>query len=778
MLNNNKPETQQEGYNVLMGNPKGVQGSQGNPVTYAQYEAWAKAATNPNNSEGGVKITKNEWNQAARDFGWSKAAKRRYKKEYRRGGGPNLRAMTQGLQRRYYIADGKLHTEGEEDSETFNSGYNNPDNAKYRGTNKNALIKSYNDSVLNWRRQALETMYYDPKDGTYWTDNGYNNTGKVKLNDLDWFANHRDQQRQAQQAVYNDQVRAKLAKITSPEYLFSPHLIHVNQAAFAKESPKFTPENWKKFKETCTSKLLNALTRLKNSLQPEDNQEADAILAYLQQNKRVQWLDYSQIPTEMRYTGNQASTYSNQSRAFNLLYKQGGHMNYIIKASGGSPLRRENKLPGHDDWWSPDEGRFGKNDLIEGPDGQDYYRYTTPYVTTDGINQAIYVKRTKPNIVYWAKNGEPGANDFGDQIVNLGLANTDWDASFDRAFNRWFESNQPSFLRYREQFASPKDNKGDSGNSGTTGSDSNSQLLKQPKQPKQPKSNKGTKSQEDPVDKVFLKRGGTLNKINYFAPGGAVAAPAQQAGNSQIQAQVAQLVQSAIQGDQDALQAIIQVMQAAESDPQAAEIMNMIAQDPNAQQLAEILQSMPAQAGQAAQAPMSKDGSKISYLKTLKTGCPDGYEVSYRRQGGHICKECVKKSKKFSIGGTANTIAMDLLKSGAIDQTTYQGFLQKIPLYMQKVKEAQEKYHDHLHYSSKKALDIPTYSMPTYTAISNKKGGELKKLACGGKKKVCKTGAEIEKEKCGGKSKKSKKCEIGGILTLENLQKAYKNLSK
>lgn len=127
------------------------------------------------------------------------------------------------------------------------------------------------------------------------------------------------------------------------------------------------------------------------------------------------------------------------------------------------------------------------------------------------------------------------------------------------------------------------------------------------------------------------KQGGTLKmKINYFQEGGAVAQPAQQPATSaeDIQTQVVQLVQAAMQGDEKAAQTVQQIMQAADQgDEQAVQIAQMI-QD--------IIQQMQGQAKAA------KRGAKLSYIHSLKTGCPEGYSASYYQKGGHICKECLK----------------------------------------------------------------------------------------------------------------------------------------
>lgn len=125
------------------------------------------------------------------------------------------------------------------------------------------------------------------------------------------------------------------------------------------------------------------------------------------------------------------------------------------------------------------------------------------------------------------------------------------------------------------------------------------------------------------------KNGGKM-KINYFQEGGAVTQPTQQpaASAEDIQTQVVQLVQAAMQGDEKAAQTVQQIMQAADQgDEQAVQIAQMIK---------DIIQQMQGQAKAA------KRGAKLSYIHSLKTGCPEGYSASYYQKGGHICKECLK----------------------------------------------------------------------------------------------------------------------------------------
>ena len=116
---------------------------------------------------------------------------------------------------------------------------------------------------------------------------------------------------------------------------------------------------------------------------------------------------------------------------------------------------------------------------------------------------------------------------------------------------------------------------------------------------------------------ISRKQGGKMNKIKYFQQGGV--APQQQ----DVQQQIIQLVQAAMQGDQQATQTIQQVMQAAEQgDQQAQQLVQMI------QQVAEQIKG---------QATMAKWGSKLKYIKSLK-----------HAKGGKTCSSCQKNLTKSS----------------------------------------------------------------------------------------------------------------------------------
>lgn len=113
---------------------------------------------------------------------------------------------------------------------------------------------------------------------------------------------------------------------------------------------------------------------------------------------------------------------------------------------------------------------------------------------------------------------------------------------------------------------------------------------------------------------ISRKQGGKMNRINYFQQGGA--APQQQ----NMQQQVMQLVQAAMQGDKKATQTIQQVIQAAEQG------------DQQAQQIAQMIQQVMEQV--KGQAVSAKWGSKLGYIKSLKYA-----------KGGKTCPSCENGGK-------------------------------------------------------------------------------------------------------------------------------------
>lgn len=122
---------------------------------------------------------------------------------------------------------------------------------------------------------------------------------------------------------------------------------------------------------------------------------------------------------------------------------------------------------------------------------------------------------------------------------------------------------------------------------------------------KSPKSKKSTQY----ISPISMQQGGSVNNIEQ---------------------QVDQLINAAVQGNQEAVKQIEEIMKAAQQEnanPQIVAIAQMIAQK---------LEKMKVQA---------KYGSKLSYIKRLKGCCPDGSIVEFDRNGKKICK-CGSKVKK------------------------------------------------------------------------------------------------------------------------------------
>lgn len=113
----------------------------------------------------------------------------------------------------------------------------------------------------------------------------------------------------------------------------------------------------------------------------------------------------------------------------------------------------------------------------------------------------------------------------------------------------------------------------------------------------------------------------------------------------QLQQQIVQLVQAAMQGDKQATQQIQQIMQAAQQgDKQAAQIAQMI------QQVAQQMQQQQVRA--------ARFGAKLNYIRQLKGQCPEGYKMEYYKKGGQLCKKCMKRQENGGeVQQTPNTVA-------------------------------------------------------------------------------------------------------------------------
>ena len=120
------------------------------------------------------------------------------------------------------------------------------------------------------------------------------------------------------------------------------------------------------------------------------------------------------------------------------------------------------------------------------------------------------------------------------------------------------------------------------------------------------------------------KQGGLINKPKYFQQGGTM--------QQDIQQQVIQLVQAAMQGDQKATQTIQQVIQAAkQGDQQAIQLAQMIQQ---------VMEQM------KGQTQVAKMGSKLEYIKSLKYAKGGKTCISCQNGGKSLKTSPVKKSIK------------------------------------------------------------------------------------------------------------------------------------
>lgn len=104
----------------------------------------------------------------------------------------------------------------------------------------------------------------------------------------------------------------------------------------------------------------------------------------------------------------------------------------------------------------------------------------------------------------------------------------------------------------------------------------------------------------------------------------------------QLQQQVVQLVQAAMQGNQQATQQIQQIAKAAQAgDQQAVQIYQLIQQV--AQQMTQKAQK----------------GAKLNYIKSLRNVCGENEELVYMKKGGKVCPVCQKKKVEKECGGGA-----------------------------------------------------------------------------------------------------------------------------
>jgi len=63
--------------------------------------------------------------------------------------------------------------------------------------------------------------------------------------------------------------------------------------------------------------------------------------------------------------------------------------------------------------------------------------------------------------------------------------------------------------------------------------------------------------------------------------------------------------------------------------------------------MAQMIQAV-AQQMQNSNTKVAKLGTKLSYIKSLYSGCPEGTQAHYYKQGGHLCKECIKQAHEVA----------------------------------------------------------------------------------------------------------------------------------
>lgn len=131
--------------------------------------------------------------------------------------------------------------------------------------------------------------------------------------------------------------------------------------------------------------------------------------------------------------------------------------------------------------------------------------------------------------------------------------------------------------------------------------------------------------------------------------------------DEKVQQQVIQLVQAAMQGDQQAQKTIEQVMQAAQQG------------DQQATQIAQLIQAVAQQMQQQQQVQAARFGAKLNYIRSLKGLCPDGEEIEYYKSGGNIKKRCKKCEKKMQEGGETPNNPVDAFKCGRKMKKNSQG---------------------------------------------------------------------------------------------------------
>lgn len=166
----------------------------------------------------------------------------------------------------------------------------------------------------------------------------------------------------------------------------------------------------------------------------------------------------------------------------------------------------------------------------------------------------------------------------------------------------------------------------------------------------------------------------------------------------------------------------------------------------NQQELEAAIQSMGEQGLQQAyqefmqliqqqQVQAAKYGAKLNYIKSLRGQCPEGYEVTYFKMGGQICKKCMKKEQKQETKDISQN-PIDEFKCGRKMKKKAEGGDIDYDKCGGKAKKKKSKKQEG------GTFDPKTYS----NAVLAKCGAKLKEAAKG-----------MDMAKCGSKMKKSEK---------------------
>ena len=150
----------------------------------------------------------------------------------------------------------------------------------------------------------------------------------------------------------------------------------------------------------------------------------------------------------------------------------------------------------------------------------------------------------------------------------------------------------------------------------------------------------------------------------------------------------------------------------------------------------------------------AKNGAKLNYIKSLRSKCPEGFELGYFKEGGKVCAKCIAKQEK----------------QRAIQFRPMQG--EKGTKMVQDFKKELKTKKDKINISKKKTDKKEfggTIQIDQKVLDAFKCGGKVQKDCKGASMKNCKGGLVkksnkipikqkfIESDKCGGKTKKKKK---------------------